>query len=57
MKYTIIYSPKAETDLRKHAKTPIWSRNIDDRHRMLYIVDNEKSIIFVISLWGHYDDK
>ena len=34
-----------------------WSRSIDDRHRMEYIIDNDKVIVFVISLWGHYGDK
>jgi toxin YoeB len=41
----------------KHAMSGIWSRSIDDRHRMLYTIDNEKVIVFVISLWGHYRDK
>jgi toxin YoeB len=41
----------------KHTETEIWSRSIDDRHRMLYSIDNEKVTVFVISLWGHYDDK
>ncbi len=30
---------------------------IDDKHRMLYIIDNNIVTVFVISLWGHYDDK
>ena len=41
----------------KYAKAGIWSRSIDDKHRMLYTIDNDKVIVFVISLWGHYDDK
>jgi len=41
----------------KHEKADFWSRSIDDKHRMLYMIDNDKVIIFVISLWGHYDDK
>lgn len=41
----------------KHEKAGIWSRSIDSKHRMLYTIDNNRVIVFVISLWGHYDDK
>jgi toxin YoeB len=41
----------------KHEKNGIWSRSIDNRHRMLYTIDNEKVTVFVISLYGHYNDK
>ena len=33
----------------KYEKAGIWSRNIDDKHRMLYVIDNDKVIVFVIS--------
>ncbi len=35
----------------------VWSRRIDDRHRMLYTVHDDIVTVFVISLWGHYGDK
>ena len=41
----------------KYQQTEIWSRRIDDRHRMKYIIDNDRVIVFVISLWGHYGNK
>jgi toxin YoeB len=41
----------------KYWKSDVWSRSIDDRHRMLYTIDGEKVTVFVISLWGHYGDK
>jgi toxin YoeB len=41
----------------KYKSEEYWSRRIDDKHRMEYIVDNDKVIVFVISLWGHYEDK
>ncbi len=41
----------------KHQQAAIWSRSIDDRHRMLYTIENSKITVFVISLWGHYNDK
>lgn len=41
----------------KYDKAGIWSRRIDDKHRMLYTINNEVITVFVLSLWGHYDDK
>jgi toxin YoeB len=41
----------------KHKQTEYWSRRIDERHRMEYIIDNYTVKILLISLWGHYDDK
>jgi len=41
----------------KYDMEGIWSRSIDKKHRMLYIIEKEKVIVFVISLWGHYNDK
>ncbi|MDR0844717.1 MAG: Txe/YoeB family addiction module toxin [Tannerella sp.] len=35
----------------------LWSRRINDKHRMLYKIDGYKVTVFVLSLWGHYDDK
>ena len=43
--------------LLKYKKVGIWSRSIDDMHRVLYVIEQEKVIVFVISLWGHYGDK
>ncbi|MDR2206892.1 MAG: Txe/YoeB family addiction module toxin [Flavobacteriaceae bacterium] len=41
----------------KYKNGEYWSRRIDGRHRMEYIIDNDKVFVFVISLWGHYGDK
>lgn len=32
-----------------------WSRRIDKKHRLIYKV--EESIIWLVSCYGHYDDK
>lgn len=37
--------------------TGLWSRKIDKGSRMIYRIEDEKVIVFVISLKGHYDDK
>jgi len=41
----------------KYHNTELWVRKIDDRHRMRYVIDKNCAIVYVISLWGHYDDK
>ena len=41
----------------KYQKIEIWSRKIDDRHRMVYTIDSDKVVVIIISLWGYYDDK
>jgi toxin YoeB len=34
-----------------------WSRRIDKSSRMIYTIENEKVIVTVVSLKGHYGDK
>jgi toxin YoeB len=41
----------------RHESGDVWSRKIDDRHRMLYVIDHAMLTVYVISLWGHYSDK
>ena len=42
----------------KHFKGQnVWSRHIDDRHRLVYSVHDNVVTVFVISLWGHYGDE
>ncbi len=42
----------------KHYKGQnVWSRHIDDRHRMVYSVHDDVVTVIVISLWGHYGDR
>ena len=41
----------------KYKSEEYWSRRINQKHRMEYIIDDDKVIVFVISLWGHYGDK
>lgn len=35
----------------------VWSRKLDKKNRLRYIVNDETVIVFVISAMGHYDDK
>jgi len=34
-----------------------WSRRISGKHRLIYMIDNEKYIVLLLSAYGHYDDK
>lgn len=41
----------------KYSKENLWSRRIDERHRMVYTIEEDQVIVLVISLWGHYGEK
>ncbi|MCD8166015.1 MAG: Txe/YoeB family addiction module toxin [Bacteroides sp.] len=41
----------------RHEQSGVWSRKIDDKHRMLYTIEEDTITVFIISLWGHYGDK
>jgi toxin YoeB len=34
-----------------------WSRRISGKHRLIYMIDNEKIVVLLLSAYGHYDDK
>jgi len=34
-----------------------WSRRISDKHRLIYMIDDEKVVVLLLSAYGHYDDK
>jgi toxin YoeB len=34
-----------------------WSRRITQKHRMIYEIKEEIVVVYVISAYGHYDDK
>lgn len=35
----------------------IWSRRIDKKNRLLYTIKEDKILVLVLSVLGHYDDK
>lgn len=37
--------------------TGLWSREISKRDRLIYGIEDDKVIVTVVSLKGHYDDK
>ena len=38
-------------------RTGQWSRRISGKHRLIYLIDNEKVVVLLLSAYGHYDDK
>ncbi|MDR2130158.1 MAG: Txe/YoeB family addiction module toxin [Odoribacteraceae bacterium] len=34
-----------------------WSRRITRKHRLIYQVKEEDAVVYVLSAYGHYDDK
>jgi toxin YoeB len=41
----------------KYYDIPTWSRRINDKHRLIYRIQEDKIIVFVFSFWGHYGNK
>jgi toxin YoeB len=41
----------------KHKLAGLYSRRINQKHRMIYTIDNETDTIYVLSAWAHYSDK
>ena len=43
--------------LRGYADRELWSRRIDQKHRLVYEIKEGELIVLAISALGHYDDK
>jgi toxin YoeB len=41
----------------RQMKGDIWSRKIDDKHRLIYSIDDDTVLVIVLSAYGHYGDK
>lgn len=35
----------------------VWSRRIDKKNRLIYMIKEDEIIVLVLSVLGHYDDK
>ncbi|WP_298630437.1 Txe/YoeB family addiction module toxin [uncultured Porphyromonas sp.] len=35
----------------------VWSRKLDKKNRIVYLIIDEELVVLVISVLGHYDDK
>jgi len=34
-----------------------WSRRISDKHRLIYMIDDQNVVVLLLSVYGHYGDK
>lgn len=43
--------------LKGYRERLVYSRRIDQKHRLVYEIFEEEKVVKVISAYGHYDDK
>jgi toxin YoeB len=48
------YSGIGKPEALKHSMSGLWSRRIDNEHRLVYEIDENRNLIIVHSLKGHY---
>ena len=41
----------------RHHLTGLYSRRINQKHRLVYSIDNEIVTVYVLSAWAHYSDR
>ncbi len=41
----------------KHYQQNTWSRRIDRKHRLVYLIDGKKIVVTILGAYGHYGDK
>lgn len=50
------YTGTGHPHLLRHVNG-IWSRKLDKKNRLCYMVDDMTVVVFIVSAMGHYDDK
>ncbi len=57
----ITNSPRSDTGkpelLKGYTNCEMWSRRINQKHRLIYQIKENELIIIAISAYGHYGDK
>jgi len=48
------YSGVGKPEALKHRLSGLWSRRINQEHRLVYEIDEEANLILIHSLKGHY---
>ena len=46
-----------QPEMLKHELTGLYSRRINRKHRLVYSIEDEKVIVYVLSAYSHYGDK
>jgi len=41
----------------KHYQGEVWSRRIDNHHRLVYEIRDKELIVIAVAAYGHYGDK
>jgi toxin YoeB len=41
----------------KHYQQNTWSRRIDRKHRLVYLINGTKIVVTILGTYGHYGDK
>lgn len=41
----------------KYYQQNTWSRRIDKKHRLVYLIDGTKIVVTILGAYGHYGDK
>ncbi len=41
----------------RHKQGEYWSRRIDDKHRLVYEIVEQRLVVIIVSSLGHYTDK
>jgi toxin YoeB len=41
----------------KHQSIEVWTRDINKKHRMEYIIKEDELVVLILFCYGHYDDK
>lgn len=51
------YTGIGQSEILKYNLSGKWSHRISDKHRLVYSIDDEKVVVYVITAKGHYTDK
>jgi len=51
------FSGTGKPEPLKYYQVPTWSRKINNKHRLIYRVDDDRVVVLVLSFLGHYGDK
>ena len=43
--------------LKGYGEREVWSRRINDKHRLIYEIFEEEKEVKILTAFGHYDDK
>ena len=46
-----------QPELLKYGLSGIFSRRINQKHRLVYSIDDKVIVVYVLSAWAHYGDK